>query len=192
MSLIPSIGGFVFNTVQRYFYLVAFITAIMTYFAKNITRTRMGRAFIAIRDNDLAAEVMGINIFLYKVIAFGISGFYAGISGALLAHFMGMAHTQYFRLLCAVWYLGMLVVGGMGSTMGVFFGAFFFRAIDEIMLLAGPGMHKIFPFLPPEAASGMAVILWALLVIIFLFEPRGINHRWEIFKASYRLHPYSY
>jgi branched-chain amino acid transport system permease protein len=188
-----SIAGFEFGTDFRYYYLVLAITALMTFLAKNIARTRAGRAFVAIRDNDLAAEVMGINVFAYKVLAFGISAFYGGIAGALTAFYIGFTSIESFQLLDAIWYLGMLVVGGMGSVMGAIFGAILFRLIDELSIFIGPALHTTFPFLPPEAASGLAMMLWALTIILFLIlEPRGINHRWEIFKAYYRLHPYSH
>lgn len=188
----PSLLGITFDTEAKFYYLVMAVVIIMTYFAKNIVRTRMGRAFVAVRDNDLAAEVMGINVFLYKVMAFGVSGFFAGVGGGLVAYYIGMAHTQYFTILDAVFYQGMLVVGGLGTTMGVFYGVAFFRLIDEVMITAGPTMSALLP-ITSEASSGIAMMLWAVVIIVFLiFEPRGINRRWEILKAYYRLHPFAH
>lgn len=189
----PAFGPLVVDSDAKYYYLVMAVAAIMTFLAKNLVRTNVGRALVAVRDSDIAAEVMGVDVFRYKVLAFGISAFYAGIAGSLLAFYMGMAHTQYHQLNDAIWYLGMLVVGGMGSTMAPIFGAIFFQVIQELVTFLGPAIHNVFPFVVPEVSSGLSVVVWALIVLLFLiFEPRGFSHRWDIFKAYYRLHPYSY
>ncbi|TAK36923.1 MAG: branched-chain amino acid ABC transporter permease [Chloroflexota bacterium] len=189
----PAFGGLVINDDVKYYYMVVSVAVIMTFFAKNLVRTNIGRALVAVRDSDLAAEVMGVDVFRYKVLAFGLSAFYAGIAGALLAFYMGMANTQYHQLNDAIWYLGMLVVGGLGTTMGPIFGAIFFQIIQEFVTFLGPAIHSSFPFVVPEVSSGLSLIVWALIVLLFLiFEPRGFSHRWEIFKAYYRLHPYAY
>ena len=189
----PTFGPLVIDSDERYYYLVMAVAAIMTFLAKNLVRTNVGRALVAIRDSDIAAEVMGVNVFRYKVLAFGISAFYAGVAGTLLTFYMGMAHTQYHSLDDAIWYVGMLVVGGMGSMVGPIFGAIFFQVIQEVLTFAGPAIHSAFPFLAAEISSSLSVLVWALLIILFLiFEPRGVSHRWEIFKSYYRLHPYAY
>ena len=95
-----------------------FFAILSTIVAKNLVRTRVGRAFIAIRDNDLAAEVMGINVFAYKLLAFFIGCVFAGVAGSLLVHFVRYAFTAQFTFLDSVWYLGMLIAGGMGSISG--------------------------------------------------------------------------
>ncbi len=92
----PEIGGFVLKSKGQLFYLVMIITCLAVYLAKNIVRTRAGRAFIAIRDNDLAAEVMGVNLWTYKLTAFFIGCVFAGVSGALLVHYYAYASTDYF------------------------------------------------------------------------------------------------
>lgn len=189
----PSILGFELNTDTRYYYLVMVVTIIMTILSINLTRGSVGRAFMAIRDDESAASVMGVNTFAYKVLAFGISAFFAGIAGGLLAFYLGMATVDHFTLLYAIWLMGMLAVGGMASTMGVIFGAIFFNIIDTVTTVAGPIIQSALPFLGNEHVVGIAMALWALVIIVFLiFEPRGINHRWEMIKASWRLHPLSY
>jgi len=188
-----AIGPIVFDTDTKYYYLTMFLVVIMTFLAKNLARTNTGRAFVAVRDNDLAAGVMGINVFAYKVLAFAISAFFAGIAGVVLTFYMGMASTQYFTLMDSIWYLGFLVVGGLGSTTGAIFGALFYRFVEEIMTYFAPALTKVLPFLVPEFATGLAMVLYGLIITVFLiFEPRGLYHRWEIVKAFYQLHPYSY
>lgn len=185
--------GIELNSDTKFYYLVIAVTIIMTFLAINLTRGSVGRAFMAIRDDEIAAKVMGINTFSYKALAFGISAFYAGVSGGLVAFYLGMATMDHFKLVNAIWLMGMLAVGGMGSTLGVFFGALFFSIIDTVTTVVAPSLESILPFLGHEHIAGIGVVGWALPIIIFLvFEPHGINHRWEILKASYQLHPFSY
>jgi branched-chain amino acid transport system permease protein len=189
----PAIGSFVFESKASYFYLVVVITCLAVYFAKNIIRTRAGRAFIAIRDNDLAAEVMGVNLWVYKLTAFFIGCVYAGVSGALLIHYYGFISTDNFPFINSVWYLGMLIVGGMGSTTGVIFGVVALKLLDEGVTIFGPMLASIFPAIAAQAAASLGLIMRGLVIIIFLiFEPRGLVHRWEIVKSYYRRWPFSY
>ncbi len=97
-----SIGGFVFKSEASQFYLIMGIAVLCTFFVTNLARTRVGRAFIAIRDNDLAAEVMGINLFRYKLIAFFIGCFLAGIAGSLLAHWVGFMSVEHFTIMDSI------------------------------------------------------------------------------------------
>ena len=106
--------------------------------AVNITRTRAGRAFVAIRDNDLAAEVMGISLWSYKLQAFFIGCVYAGVAGSLLVHYYGLASIDQFPFMDSVWYIGMLIVGGMGSIVGAILGAVSLKLLDELMTIVGP------------------------------------------------------
>jgi len=111
----PRIGSMVLKSKVSYFYLVMVFTVLATVLAKNIIRTRAGRAFVAIRDNDLAAEVMGISLWSYKLQAFFIGCVFAGVAGALLIHYIAFASVDQFPFMDSVWYLGMLIVGGSGS-----------------------------------------------------------------------------
>jgi len=152
----------------------------------------VGRSFVAVRDSDLAANVLGINIFRYKLLAFFLAGIYAGIAGSLFAPYIIRISPDNFNLEKSIWYLGMLIVGGSGSVVGAVAGAIFIRLLLELTVIFGPSIQVI-PVVGAFLANYMAGIVFGLVVIIFLiFEPRGINHRWEIFKASYRLHPFSY
>jgi len=179
--------------VERY-YLAAGLVVALTFFAKNMQRTNLGRSLIAIRDNDLAAQVMGINLFRYKLIAFFIGCFYAGIAGWLWAHSLGNITPEDFPLMRSIWYLGMLVVGGVGSTTGAVLGAGSMELLDKLTLdYLSPWLAAAFPAIGAQIASVSGYIVFALVVILFLIlEPRGLYHRWEVFKSSYRLHPYSY
>jgi branched-chain amino acid transport system permease protein len=185
-----TIGNFVLGTKTNYFYLVMILTCIGTLLAKNIVRTRAGRAFIAIRDNDLAAEVMGISLWSYKLQAFFIGCVYAGVAGALLIHYFNFASTDQFPFMDSVWYLGMLIVGGMGSTTGAILGAVALKVLDELVTMTGPFLSAL---IVPQAAASLAKMSHGLIIILFLiFEPRGLHHRWELIKAYFKLWPFSH
>jgi len=189
----PSIGGLALDSDPKYYYLVMVLAVILTYFAKNIARSRTGRAFVAIRDNDIAAETMGINVFFYKMLAFFIGCFYAGIGGALWVFWLGVASGAHYTLIESVWYLAIVVVGGLGSIVGTVFGTLFIRGIAEIAQRVGPAIGQAIPALAETLTPSLPDIFIGLAIVLFLIlEPRGLAHRWEIFKASYRLHPFSY
>ena len=186
----PEIGGFVFKSKSSYFYLVMIIACLATFLAQNIVRTRAGRAFVAIRDNDLAAEVMGINLWTYKLLAFFIGCVYAGVAGSLLVHYFAFACLDQFPFMNSVWYLGMLIVGGMGSTPGAIFGALSLKLLDEAVTIVGPILSAV---VAAQAAASLALISRGMVIVLFLiFEPRGLAHRWETIKAYYRLWPFSH
>ena len=186
----PEIFGFVLKSKASYFYLVMAFACLGTFFAKNLVRTRVGRAFIAIRDNELAAEVMGVNLWSYKLLAFFIGCVYAGVAGSLLVHYYAFATVDQFPFMNSVWYLGMLIVGGMGSTTGAILGAVSLKLLDELVIIVGPTLSAV---VSPQAAASLGLIMRGLVIIIFLiFEPRGLAHRWGMVKAYYRLWPFSH
>ena len=186
----PEIGGLVLKSKASYFYLVMTIACLATFLAKNIVRTRAGRAFVAIRDNELAAEVMGVNLWTYKLVAFFIGCVFAGVAGSLLVHYFAFASPTQFPFMDSVWYLGMLIVGGMGSTAGAIFGAVSLKLLDELVTIVGPILSAV---VAPQAAASLGLIMRGLVIILFLiFEPRGLAHRWGMVKAYYRLWPFSH
>jgi branched-chain amino acid transport system permease protein len=189
----PEIAGIVFKSKSSYYYLVMVFVCLATFTAYNIIRTRAGRAFVAIRDNDLAAEVMGINLWAYKLQAFFIGCVYAGVAGALEIHYYGWASAELFHFMDSVWYLGMIIVGGMGSTTGAILGAIFLKLLDELVTIVGPMLASIFPAVAAQAAASLGLIVRGLVIALFLiFEPRGLAHRLEIIKAYFRLWPFSH
>lgn len=189
-----SLGGFVFSSEASQFYLIMTIVVLVTFLAKNLARTRVGRAFVAVRDNDLAAEVMGINLFYYKLLAFFIGCFLAGIAGALLAHWVGFMNAEFFSLSESILYIGMIIIGGLGSTLGPILGVVLIRLLQQVLSLeVVPFLERTFSMLPAGFASGVTPMVFGLVIILFLlFEPRGLAHRWMLIKSSYRLWPFSH
>ena len=186
----PTIGPIALSSKTNYYYLVMVFVVLATITAHNIVRTRAGRAFIAIRDNDLAAEVMGVSLWSYKLQAFFIGCIYAGVAGSLLIHYVRFASIEQFPFMDSVWYLGMLIVGGMGSTAGAIMGVIALKVLDELVTVAGPILAAA---VAPQAAASLALISHGLIIIIFLiFEPRGLHHRWEMIKTYFKLWPFSH
>jgi len=189
----PTVGNIVINNETGFFYLILVFTVLAIFFAKNLTRTRVGRAFVAVRDNDLAAEVLGINLAYYKLLAFFIACAFAGLAGWLKVYYLGYAHVEHYPLMDSIWWLGMLIVGGLGSTMGAAYGTVFLMLLWEGAAILAPIIGSAFPGVAYQIFASLSQILTGLVIALFIvFEPRGINHRWEIFKAYYRLMPFSY
>jgi len=187
-----SIGGLSLTTQTSQFYMILVITVLVVFLAKNLARTRVGRAFVAIRDNDLAAEVMGINLFRYKLVAFFVGCFLAGIAGSLLAHWIGFMNAENFTLMGSILYIGIIIIGGLGTTLGPILGAIFIRMLQQGITFIAPVLESTFD-LPAGFTTGIGPMVFGLAIILFLIlEPRGLAHRWQLFKASYRLWPFSY
>jgi len=190
----PELAGIDFRNNEAFYYVAIVPTVLMTFFAKNLVRSRLGRAFVAIRDNDLASEVIGINATRYKLYAFAIGCFYAGISGALWATYYRNVNPMHFHLDVSIWYLGCLIVGGSGTTVGAVFGVVFLRSIKELVVIISPILAgMVSPMNAPKIGPAFGVISWALVVILFLiFEPRGLAHTWEVLKSRFRHWPFKY
>lgn len=188
------IAGFEFTSRTSQYYLVIIIAVLCVFFAKNLARTRVGRAFIAIRDNDLAAEVMGINLLYYKLLAFFIGCFFAGIAGSLLAHcYYRLLLGEFFSFTESILYVGIIIIGGLGTAIGPILGAVFIRILQQVLTMEVVPFLEGTEVLPSGFASGLTPMLFGLVIVLFLIlEPRGFAHRWSLFKAAYRLWPFSY
>ena len=187
-----SIGGSALNETQ-FWWLTLGVAVVMLFFAKNIQRTATGRKFVAVRDNDLAAEVMGINLFRTKLLAFFIGCFFAGIAGWLWAHQLGRITPDLFTFKLSLWFLAMIIIGGMGSTSGVVMGAGVIMLVDKLVPRLSLVVERAFPSLAFQIPSALSLILFALVVMFFiLIEPKGLYHRLERIKLYYRLNPFAY
>lgn len=187
------IFGLTIRSPQNLFFLIMPVTLLVIFFAKNLARTRIGRAFVAVRDNDLAAEVMGINLFRYKLIAFFIGCFLAGIAGSLTAHWIGYVSTEHFAISDSILYVGMIIIGGAGTTLGPILGAVAIRMLQQGVTYISPILESSIDGLPSGFTAGLAPFVFGLVIVLFLvIEPRGLAHRWQLFKASYRLWPFSH
>src|SRR3989338_8146198 len=164
-----------------YFFLLFFVV-LAVIGTLNLVRSRIGRAFIAIRDHDIAAEIIGINIFRYKVLAFAVSSFYAGVTGVLYTYFLGIANYEQFQIVTSIDYLAMIIVGGLGSVLGSIFGAVFITLLPILIRYAMEGFGglvfsqgAVINIIP-----NLRLILFGGLIIFFLVvEPEGLNRLWR-------------
>jgi branched-chain amino acid transport system permease protein len=186
--------GIAIGSDWGFFITIFTILIVMVWVAVNICRTKYGRAFIAIRDNDRAAEGMGIPIFRYKLLAFGISSFYAGVAGALLAFYMVSITTEPFNLGLSVEYIAMVIIGGLGTISGSIFGAVFITILNEVLrFLTDAFMNMgIFTEIAMNVAPLREFVFGAAIVLFILFEPRGLAEIWRIVRSNFRLWPFSY
>lgn len=188
-----TIGGMDLSERDNFYILAMVVMVLATIFAKNIQRSSTGRAFVAIRDNELAAEVSGIAIFRYKLLAFFIGCLFAGVAGWLWAYSQLRINPDQFRIMDSIWYLGMLMIGGFGATSGVFFGVLFLRLLEVGIDHLTPVLTDAFPSIAMQLHVSLGLILYGAVIVLFmLFQPRGIHTILEKFKIYYRLHPYSY
>lgn len=188
----PKVGDFAFSSNTSYYYLTVIILLFTVLYATNLIRTRIGRAFLAVRDRDVAAQIMGINLFRYKVLAFAISSFFVGIAGALLAHYTMIVSPELYSTHVSIEYLAMILVGGLGSVFGSILGAVFITllpvVLDSLTDIANtylPGFNNLI--------LAFRQFVFGLVIILFLiFEPGGLVHIWNNIKAYFRLWPFSH
>jgi branched-chain amino acid transport system permease protein len=188
-----NIFGYALDSNEKLYYLLLVVTALAIIAATNLMRTRVGRAFIAIRDRDIAAEIMGVNLTLYKVMAFVLSSFYAGVAGGLYAYVMHYIHPDHFTLLLSIQYLAMIIVGGLGSILGSIFGAVFITIIPEFIKALAQFLTLLFPALQDKYDDGWNIAAFGLLIMLFLiFEPKGLSGIWIRIKTCFKNWPYTY
>jgi branched-chain amino acid transport system permease protein len=183
---------------ESLYYVFIIITIIMTIFAQNIIKSRIGRAFQAVRDSDIAASVTGINLARYKTLSFAISAFYAGIAGCLWALYLQFVNPGTFSFMMSVLFLATVVLGGLGSVTGSILGgiAMTYLSLQADNIIDFPIIGSIIQsfsetFMNP---SGIANIKWVLtgftLIAVILFEPLGLNGVWLRIKRYWKLWPF--
>jgi branched-chain amino acid transport system permease protein len=188
----PSLGGYVFESDRSYYYIVLLIAAAMILFAANLMRTRTGRAFMAVRDHYISAEIMGINLFKYRILSFAISSFYAGVAGALYGHSLRFVSSEQFNIEVSIVYLAMIIIGGLGSILGSIYGAVFMILLPKLLTIVTAKIAVSIPGIA-ELATAMEQGIFGVIIIVFLiFEPDGLAHRWKMVKAYWKLYPFSY
>ena len=192
------IGPWNFDTDRSFYYLLITITVLLTVAARNLIKTRVGRAFIAIRDADIAAQTIGVNLVLYKTLAFAVSAFYAGIAGGLYAFVLRFIEPEIFTLLMSIMFLAMVVVGGLGSIMGAIAGACLLSWMDLQLrnILSIPYVGEWLEALSHSyfSITGISniqyIIFGAILILIMLFEPLGIFGIWIRTKKYWKTWPF--
>ncbi len=191
----PSLFGYELKTQGQLYFFLLFFALIAIVAALNLVRSRIGRAFVAIRDQDIAAEIIGIDIYRYKLISFAISSFYAGVCGVLYTYYFGIANYEQFQIGVSIDYLAMIIIGGLGSVLGSILGAAFVALLPLAIRTMMESVSGIF-FDASEIAtvvSSMRLVIFGALIIVFLvLEPEGLNRLWRNIRNYFRVWPFSY
>jgi branched-chain amino acid transport system permease protein len=185
--------GYTFDSPAEKYMLTLCVVAVLAVLAKNMLRSETGRKFMAVRDMDLAAEVIGIRMMQTKLLAFAISSFYCGVAGALYAYtYLGTVEPEAFNLDLSFRILFMVIIGGVGSILGSFMGAAFIVLLPIFLnTVAGPLEHLLGLTLPAGLMSNLELIVFGALIIFFLIvEPHGLARLWQIGKEKLRLWPF--
>ena len=187
-----TVFGIPLDSDARVFYLIFALVIPATFFAKNLFRTRVGRAFIAIRDRDVAAGVMGVSLYRYKLLAFVISSAYAGVAGGLMAHHSRIIFPDAFSLLVAIDYLAMIIIGGLGSILGCIFGAIFMTLLPEVLKLGATSLTGVYPNAFGVIASARDIVFGFAVIFFLMYEPLGLARIWVRIRSYWKLWPYAY
>ncbi len=191
----PKLGPMVLASQRAMYYFLLFFVVLAIVGTLNLVRSRVGRAFIAIRDQDIAAEIIGINIFRYKLLAFAISAFYAGVTGVLYTYFLGIANYEQFQINVSIDYLAMIIIGGLGSVLGSVLGAAFVTMLPIVIRVGMEAFGGM--FLEPQTVlnliPNLRLMLFGALIIFFLIvEPEGLNRLWRNIRNYFRIWPFAY
>ena len=187
------IFGYAFSTPEQKYLLTLSIVVVLALAAKNLMRSETGRAFMAVRDMDVAASVIGIPMMKTKLLAFAISSFYCGVAGALYAYtYLGTVEPEAFTLDLSFRILFMIIIGGVGSIMGSFLGAAFITLFPIFLnVFSGWIAHTFNVEVSHAAVSNLELIIFGSLIIFFLIvEPHGLARLWQIAKEKLRLWPF--
>jgi branched-chain amino acid transport system permease protein len=191
----PSVLGAQLKTQTQLYFFLLFFAALATVGMINLARSRIGRAFIAIRDQDVAAEIIGIDIFRYKLLSFAVASFYAGVTGVLYTYYLGVANYEQFQINVSIDYLAMIIIGGLGSVLGSIFGAIFVTMLPIATRWTLESLGGMI-FSPSELANiipNLRLVIFGALIIIFLaLEPEGLNRLWRNVLGYFRVWPFSY
>ena len=191
----PRLGPYVLSSQRAMYYFLLFFVVVAIVGTLNLMRSRVGRAFIAIRDHDIAAEIIGINIFRYKLLAFAISSFYAGAAGVLYTYFLGIANYEQFQIGVSIDYLAMIIIGGLGSVLGSIFGAIFVTLLPIVIRYAMEALSGVFfsQATMLNLIPNLRLMLFGALIIVFLVvEPEGLNRLWRNIRSYFRVWPFAY
>lgn len=187
----PELFGLTLRSDFHWYWVIAACAALTTVAARNLFRTGIGRAFTAIRDQDIAAEALGVEIVRYKVLAFAVSSGFVGLAGALTGHYRIITWER-FTLETSIEYLAMIIVGGLGSIIGAIFGAIFIVLLPAVIEQVGTGLRDVVPGITRQLPALQAAAFGLVIVLFLIFEPRGLARIWQRTKDYFRLWPFRY
>jgi len=183
--------GWLIDTPVKKYYLVLCLLVLLVIIGKNLVRGQLGRNWMAIRDMDVAAEIIGVSLFRNKLIAFVVSSFYAGVAGSLITMtYYGAANIEEFSIYVSFHLLGMIIIGGMGTVLGSFFGAGFMVLMP---IFINQTLLVFLERVPSDLrANSEAIVFGGLIVFFLIVEPYGMARLWQTIKDKMRLWPFPY
>ena len=184
----PTIGGLKFNTDIRWFYLLFLFTTVCIIASANLTRSRFGRSFLAIRENDIIASSLGINVAITKLRAFFIGSLFAGLAGGLWTSYVSVVRLDQFTIWDSIWYVGMIIIGGAGSTTGTVLGVIFLRLISQVLhVISTSGLIP----LSSNLSVALTYAFYGVVIVLFVsFYPYGLIAVWQKIKLNYKRWPF--
>ena len=185
-----SVGGFALDTDARVYFLLLSVTAVHFLLATNLRRSRWGRAFVAVRDRDVAAEIVGVPLFRTKVLAFMVSSYFAGIAGGLWVYFAKVVTPESFPLSLSIQLLAIVIVGGLGSIQGTVYGTVFMTLVPELLKAATGAVRGVWPSAQSYLFPLRDVAFGMLIVLFLIFEPHGLAEVWNRVKRFFSLWPF--
>lgn len=188
----PSIGTFRLRTETQFYYLLLVVWVLSGVAAANIVKSRIGLAFMAVRDRDYAAQVLGINLLYYKVLAFGIAAFYAGIAGSLWAHYAKLITPEHFSIVQSIDYVAMVVMGGLTSVWGPHLGAALVILLSQGLKIITPAVIDLLPAFGKIATPLREIVFGVILIVLLIWEPGGIAVLLKKLKKKLDLWPFAY
>ena len=182
--------GFEFIGDRRNFYLIFVVALAGALAARNLARSYIGRAFVAVRERDFSAEILGVHLLRTKLLAFAIGAFYAGVAGGLLGYFYGAITPEYFVLTLSVFYLAAVIVGGLGTVLGSVLGALFMTFVPEALRLVAHASSQWLPGVAGLLLPMGQVVFGALIIGFLVFEPHGLAAIWSRIRRAFHLWPF--
>ena len=185
------IGPLVIDSDLKIYYVMIVLLTLSIIVMANLLRTRVGRAWVAIRDNDIAAETLGINIVWYKLLNFFVAGFIAGIAGAFWVCNTAALSPEHFPWFWSLWLVGVILIGGAGIH-GAIFGSIFMVMVMELLQMAALPLGEYFPEIYYKFAYFKDMAFGLAICAFLIYEPRGLSYRWWQAKNYFNLWPFLY
>ena len=188
----PSLFGVRLNSTFNFYWFAVLCAAGTALFAANLFRSRAGRAFVAVRDQDIAASVIGVDIFRTKLLAFATSSFFAGLAGALIAYYRNIVTWERFTLETSIIYLAMIIVGGLGSIRGSLLGAALITLLPALLTNLGRALQDTAPQAATLLPYAQQAVFGIVIILFLIFEPRGLSKLWGNVKDYFHVWPFAY
>lgn len=177
---------------QQWYWILLPVTVLAVLAARNLFRTGLGRSFMAVRDQDIAAEAIGVNLTRAKLTAFAVSSGFVGLAGALTAHHTEVVTWERFTLDVSILYLAMIIVGGLGSVAGAVYGAIFMTLLPVLIRNVANSIEGYVPFLANQLPAVQNAAFGLIIILFLIFEPRGLDRIWQRIKDYVRFWPFRY